>query len=304
MQKIFDDFLKEIKKNDMVINYVQIYKDGEQVIDYSRLPSKTRLHAWSLSKSVISVAVGIAMDEGFLNIDEKICDSFPDYVQENSCENLTNLTVRHLLTMTTGFDHALFFADDPERYITKDWIGYFFKQEFPYKPGERFLYCNFNSYMLGCLIERKTGRDLMDYLNEKLFLPLEIYSPDWTRCPMGHVHGANGLYLTIDEYARFGIMLLNKGTFKGKRIVSESYLEEATKNQVENNPPGYGYGYQFWINPDGSFRADGKFGQYIIIMPEKNTMVVTMALEGGGLFDVVWEEICEKIMVSHVSKSS
>lgn len=295
MQKIFDNFLHEIKERDMVMNYVQVYKDGERVIDYSRLPSKTRLNSWSLSKSVISVAVGIAMDEGVLSLDEKICDSFQDYVPENADKNLTELTVKHLLTMTTGFEHALFFADDPDRYITKDWIAYFFRQNFPYKPGERFLYCNFNTYMLGCLIERKTGRDLMDYLNEKLFGPLEIYSPDWTRCPMGHVHAANGLYLTIDEYARFGMMLLQKGTYNGKRIVSQSYLEEATKNQVDSHPPKYGYGYQFWLNPDGSYRADGKFGQYVIVMPEKNAMVVTMALEGGSLFPLVWKEICEKV---------
>lgn len=294
-EKLFENFLSIIKENDIVVNYVQIYKDGERLIDYGRLPTKTRLNSWSLSKSVISIAVGIAMDEGLLTLDEKICDNFKDYLPENAAPNLTELTVRHMLTMTTGVAHALFFADDPERYVTKDWIEYFFNQEFPYKPGERFLYCNFNTYILGCLLERKTGRDLLDYMNEKLFEPLEIYSPDWTRCPMGHLHAANGLYLTIDEYARFGQMLLGKGMFKGKRIVSEEYLEEATKNQISENPPRYGYGYQFWLNPDGSFRADGKFGQYVIVMPDKNVLVVTMALEGDKILDVVWKEICEKM---------
>lgn len=294
-ENIFDKFLITIKDKDMVVNYVQVYKDGELLIDFSRLPSKTRLNSWSLSKSVISVAVGIAIDEGLLTLDERICDSFSEYVPENASANLTELTVRHMLTMTTGVAYALFFTDDNERYITKDWIAYFFKQEFPYKPGERFLYCNFNTYMLGCLIERKTGRDLLDYLNEKIFEPLEIYSADWTRCPMGHLHAANGLYLTIDEYARFGQMLLGKGVYKGKRIVSEEYLAEATRNQLGDITPKYGYGYQFWLNPDGSYRADGKFGQYVVVMPKKNAIVVTMALESGELFDVVWSELCEKI---------
>jgi len=112
---------------------------------------------------------------------------------------------------------------------------------------------------------------------------------------MGHIHAANGLYLTIDEYARIGQMLMNKGIFEGKRIVSEEYLELATVNQIENNPPKFGYGFQFWLNPDGSFRADGKFGQYIIVMPEKDLMVVTMALQSGEFFEFVWKELCEKI---------
>lgn len=296
MKEIFDNFLAEIKKRDMVVNYVQVYKDGQQLVDYGRLPCKSRLNSWSLSKSVISVGVGIAIDEGYLSLDEKIYDSFKEYIPDDAGENITELTVRHLLTMTTGLEYPLFFTDDPERYITKDWISYFFKQNFPYKPGERFLYCNFNTYLLGCLIEKKTNRDLLDYLNEKLFEPLEIYSADWTRCPMGHLHAANGLYLNIDEYARFGHMLLGKGVYNGKRIVSEEYLSQATMNQLGDNPPKYGYGYQFWINPDkNSFRADGKFGQYAIVMPEKNALVVTMALEAGDFFDVVWKELCEKI---------
>ena len=126
-----------------------------------------------------------------------------------------------MLTMTTGFEHSLFFADDPERYVTKDWINYFFNQNYSYKPGERFLYCNFNTYMLACLIEKKSGMDIMDYLNKYLFEPLGILSPDWTRCPMGHIHAANGLYLTIDEFGNFGQMLLQNGMYNGKRIVSE-----------------------------------------------------------------------------------
>lgn len=294
MDKIFQKFIDKVKENDMVVNYVQVYKDGDRLVDYGRLSSKTRLNSWSLSKSVVSVAVGIAIDDGFLTLDDKICDSFVDYIPENASKNLLDITVRHMLTMTVGYDHPLFFSDDPARYITKDWIGYFFKQDFPYKPGENFLYCNFNTYMLACLIERKTGRDMMDYLNEKLFGPLEIYSPDWTRCPMGHIHAANGLYLTIDEYARIGQMLLNDGVYNGKRIVSKEYLDMATTKQVEANN-NRGYGFQFWMNPDGSYRADGKFGQYIIVMKEKNAMVVTMALEDGEFFDLVWSELCCKI---------
>ncbi|MBR3644937.1 MAG: beta-lactamase family protein [Lachnospiraceae bacterium] len=295
IKKIFDSYVEKTLEERRVLNYAQVYYDGELVAEFNRLPTKTRLNSWSLSKSVIGIAVGIAIDEGFLTLDEKICDSFKEYLPDNPSENLTGLTVRHLLTMTTGLDNPLFFADDEERYVTKDWVAYFFKQNFVYPPGERFLYCNFNTYILGVLIEIKTGRKLLDYLNEKLFTPLEIYSPDWTVCPMGHLHAANGLYLTIDEYARIGLMLYNRGVYKEHRIVSEEYLDMATVNQVKNNPPRNGYGFQFWINPDGSFRADGKFGQYIVVERKKKLMVVTMGLEGDKMLDLVLSEVCNRI---------
>lgn len=294
IKKIFDDFLQTTKEKEIVLNYFQVRKAGEVILDWGRMCKKTRLNTWSVSKSFISVAVGIAIDEGLISIDEKICDSFKEYLPENPSENLTELTVRNLLTMTTGFDHALFFSDDPERYITEDWIAHFFKQEFSYKPGERFLYCNFNTYMLACLIEKKAGMDILEYLEPRLFTPLKILSPDWTRCPKGHIHAANGLYLTIDDFGNFGQMLLDGGVFEGKRIVSKEYLDMATRVQLPEEWDGH-YGFQFWINKDGSFRADGKYGQYIIVLPEKDMVIAVQSLNDGDVFDHVWNEFIEKL---------
>ncbi len=293
MEKSFERFIERMKQQEKVINYVQVRQKGKIIFDWGRLNRKSRLNTWSVSKSFISVAVGIAMDEGLLTLDEKICDSFRDYLPENPSENLRNLMVRHLLTMTTGVENPLFFDNDPERYITEDWIAYFFSQEFPFKPGERFLYCNFNTYLLGCLIEKKAGMDIMEYLTPRLFTPLKIYSPDWTRCPKKHIHAANGLYLTIDEFGNFGEMVLNGGVFDGKRIVSKEYLDMATKNQMPEEWD-LKYGFQFWMNPDGKgFRADGKYGQYIIILPEKEMVVSVQSLSEGDMFSEVWSWIQE-----------
>lgn len=294
MNKVFEKLLNKAKEKEMVLNYFQVRKAGEIVLDWGRMNQKTRLNTWSVSKSFISVAVGIAIDEGLITLDEKICDSFKEYLPENPSKNLTELTVRHLLTMTTGFDHALFFTDDPERYVTKDWIQYFFNQEYTYEPGERFLYCNFNTYMLACLVEKKSGVDMLEYMNERLFKPLNILSPDWTRCPMGHIHAANGLYLTIDEFGNFGQMLLNGGVFNGKRIVSKEYLDMATTVQLPPEWEGH-YGFQFWVNPDGSYRADGKYGQYIMVLPEQDMVVAVQSLNDGEVFDLVWNEFVEEI---------
>lgn len=295
INKIWDDCLKTMKQQGMVTNYVQVRQHGETILDWGRMEQKTRLNTWSVSKSFISVAVGIAIDDGLISLDEKICDSFQDYLPENPSEKLLGITVKHMLTMTTGFDHPLFFTDDPERYVTEDWIAHFFQHDFTYKPGERFLYCNFNTYMLACLIERKCGRDIMDYLKEKLFTPLNILSPDWTRCPKGHIHAANGLYLTIDEFGNFGEMILNGGVYKGKRIVSKEYLDMACINQLPKEWDTK-YGFQFWINFDGkSFRADGKFGQFILIFPEKDMVVAVQSLDDGDILKQIWEEFIMKL---------
>lgn len=295
INQIWDDCLKSMKQQEMVVNYVQVRQHGEKILDWGRMEQKTRLNTWSVSKSFVSVAVGIAIDEGLIELDERICDSFKDYLPENPSENLLGITVRHMLTMTTGFDHPLFFTDDPERYVTEDWIAHFFKHDFTYKPGERFLYCNFNTYMLACLIERKCGRDIMDYLKEKLFTPLDILSPDWTRCPKGHIHAANGLYLTIDEFGNFGQMILNGGVYKGKRIVSKEYLDMACSNQLPEDWDTK-YGFQFWMNFDEeSFRADGKFGQFIFVLPEKDMVVAVQSLDEGYVLQEIWEEFIMKM---------
>lgn len=283
----FDIFLKKMKEQEIVLNYVQIRQHEEIVFDWGRLNRKTRLNTWSVSKSFVSVAVGIAIDEGILSLDEKICESFQEYLPDNPSKNLTDLRVRHLLTMTTGVENALFFDNDRERYETEDWISYFFSQNFCYKPGERFLYCNFNTYILACLVEKKAGMDIMEYLKPRLFTPLKIFSPDWTRCPKGHIHAANGLYLIIDDYGNFGQMILNGGTFEGERIVSQEYLEEATKNQLPKDWD-LKYGFQFWIDGEQkSFRADGKYGQYIIVLPEKDMVVSVQSLSEGDMYDEI-----------------
>ena len=295
INNMFQEFLNKAKEKEIVLNYFQVKKAGEVILDWGRMEQKTRLNTWSVSKSFVSVAVGIAIDEGLISLDEKICDSFKEYLPKNPSENLTELTVRHLLTMTTGFDHALFFSDDPDRYITEDWIEYFFKQEFTYKPGEQFLYCNFNTYMLACLIEKKSGMEILEYLKPRLFTPLKIFSPDWTRCPKGHIHAANGLYLTIDDFGNFGQMLLDGGIFEGKRIVSKEYLDMATIKQVPKELD-VKYGFQFWISEDEkSYRADGKYGQYIIVLPDKDMVVAVQSLNDGKVLDEVWSEFVEKL---------
>lgn len=292
MSELLIDFLEHVKHDNIVVNYVQVRQNDKIIVDYSRLECKTRLNTWSVCKSFTSIGIGIAMDEGIVSLDEQICDSLKEYVPRNANENLLSLTVRDMLTMTTGLENPLFFGDDAERYVTEDWISYFFNSEFSHKPGESFLYSNFNAYILGCLIEKKVGVNLLEYLRYRLFEKIGILNPDWISCPRNHTFAASGLHVTTDEMGNFGEMLLHKGEFRGKRIVSSSYIVEATENQLKIPGPKDGYGYQFWINPDHkSYRADGKFGQFVVVLPEKNAVISVQSLDSRPVFDYIWQYI-------------
>lgn len=295
MSELLKEFLDILDEKRKVVNYIKVVQNGETVAEYSRLLTKTRFNIMSASKSFVGVAAGIAMDEGLLSLDDKMCDCFPEYVPDDANENLLAVTARDLITMTAGNDEALFFNDDPERYTTYDWIEYFFRQKFTHKPGERFLYSNFNTYMLSCMIEKKTGENLCRWLTPRLFEPLGIRYPDWTSCPTGHCHAANGLYLTVDEFARFGDMLLHNGVYGGKQLVSADFLKEASRIHVDTGD-GRRYGYQFWIHPKGhAWWASGRLGHHCIILPEKNAVVTTMGCDSDGFFEETWKLIAKKL---------
>lgn len=290
-------FLEKIKEKNIVINYIQISKGNEIVEEYKRVDTLTRLNVYSISKSVTSLAIGIALQEKLIKLDDKLIKYFPEIVPKNDLELINKIEIKHLLTMSCGVESKLFFSDDIERYITDDWIKYFFEKNFLHEPGEHFEYCNFNTYLLSCIIERVSGVKMLEYMKPRFFEKIGIYNPEWLECPHGHTVGAYGLLLTIDEMMKIGRLLLNNGTANGEEIISRKYIEEATKNQILNNTPKNGYGYQFWVNPDNkSYRADGKYGQYIIVVPEHDLVVCIQAFDSQKFYDDVWNELVVPIM--------
>lgn len=306
-QYILSEFAVDTLKQNLNVMYAQIWREGQCTAEYKRMPVKTRLNTWSACKGVVSCAAGIALDDGLIHLDDKLVDIFPEYVPENPEGYLAEVKLEHLLTMTSGLASSLFFCDWEERYTTKDWVEYFFAHaSFADEPGTHWLYSNFNTYMLSCAIERRAGKNLLEYLRDRFFEPLGIGNPDWTFCPKGHVHAANGLYVTIDELANYGNMIMNMGRFNNRQIVPEAYMKKATSNLVDNSClrkpdnlySGFGYGYQFVMNPEpGSFRSDGNYGQFCLAYPEKNTVVVVMSLEGKfeKIGNSIWKIVIPRI---------
>ncbi|MFR6691448.1 serine hydrolase domain-containing protein [Hominenteromicrobium sp.] len=250
-----------------------------------------RRNVYSASKSFTSMAVGIAQKEGLLSIDEKLTDAFKDDLPEIVSDNLKAATVRDLLTMCLGQEKSFLMGGERPYYKDRNWVRLALRQPFVYAPGEKFVYNNVGPYLAGILVQRRAGCDLVHYLMPRMFAPMGIQLPTWENDPNGQTFGAGGLFLTIDELHLFGQLLLQNGEWNGKQLIPAEWVKEATSKQVENDSEGYGY--LFWAGPEGSFRADGKYGQFVILMRDKNAVVTVTAesRDAGALLCAVFEEI-------------
>ena len=245
----------------------------------------------SVSKTFTSAAVGLAIEEGLLSLDDKLVSFFPDDVPASPSENLKKVTIRNLLTMNCGHD------TEPSRKREGDtWVRTFLAWPVEHEPGTYFCYNSMGTYMLSSIVQKVTGQKVVDYLQPRLFDPLGIEAPRWDESPQGINCGGWGLYLKTEDLAKMGQLLLQKGKWKGKQVLPESYVTEMTRKQVpcqpswvradklaesgltpENSDWVQGYGYQVWRCRHGAFRADGAGGQYIIVIPEKDAVVINTA---------------------------
>lgn len=269
---------------------VVVNQNGQEVARHT-WEGACRRNVYSASKSFTSAAVGIAIREGLLSLNERLTDAFPEELPEKVSENLQKATVRDLLTMCLGQSKAFLMGEDRPYYPERNWAKLALAQPFPYEPGTKFVYNNVGPYLAGLLVQRRAGCDLVHYLMPRLFDPMGIQLPTWETDPLGNTFGAGGLFLTLDELHKFGLLYLQNGQWDGKQLVPESWVAESTKKQVENG--GYGYGYLFWSGEHGSFRADGKYGQFSILMRDKNAVVTIVAesREADKLLAAVFQHI-------------
>jgi hypothetical protein len=166
-------------------------------------------------------------------------------------------------------------------------------------PGTHFLYNTGASYMLSAIVQKVTRENIHDFLKPRLFEPLNIQNSDWEMDPNGICVGGYGLRIRTEDIARFGQLYLQNGEWNGTQLLPSSWVEEATKKQTEsqegNGDWSQGYGYQFWrCRPEpGFYRGDGAFGQYCIVIPQKNTViaVTSESRDMQASMDLIWEHI-------------
>jgi CubicO group peptidase (beta-lactamase class C family)/dienelactone hydrolase len=247
---------------------------------------------WSLSKSFTSTAIGIAVEEGVLSIDDLVVDFFPEHVPTDASNYLKAMRVRDLLTMATGHVSEAKIVPD------QSWIKTFLEHPVPFKPGTHFLYNSPASYTLSAILQKLTGQTLLDYLRPRLFEPLGIENPQWETSPDGVSLGGWGLWIKTEDIAKFGQLFLQKGMWNGQQLVPVAWVELATSKQMSNgsNPDSdwdQGYGFQFWRSRHHAYRGDGRDGQFCVVLSELDAVVVMTAETADlqGQLGLVWEKL-------------
>lgn len=247
---------------------------------------------WSLSKSFTSTAVGLAVADGKLSVDDLVLKFFPEEAPENPSHNLKQMRVRDLLTMTAGHENEPNLRDEPH------WVKAFLAHPVPHKPGTHFRYNTPATYMLSAIVQKVTGQTVLDYLTPRLFEPLGIEKPKWEASPQGISIGGYGLFLRTEDIAKFGQLYLQKGQWNGKQLLPTWWVEQATSKQVSNGSDPQsdweqGYGFQFWRCRHGAYRGDGKNGQFCIVLPEQDAVVAITANTRNmqAVLNIVWDKL-------------
>ncbi len=287
-------FVEAADKNIDSMNSFMLLRHGHVVAEgwWTPYNAEAPHSLYSLSKSFTSTAVGLAVSEGKLSLDDPVLKFFPDDAPAEPSNNLKAMRIRDLLRMSSGQQA------EPARTADQPWTKTFLAQPVPFKPGTHFLYNTSGTYMLSAIVQKATGMTVLDYLKPRLFEPLGIEHPTWETSPQGVSAGGFGLSIRTEDIARFGQLYLQKGNWQGKQIVPEAWVKAATTLQTSNggNPQSdwdQGYGYQFWRCRHGAYRGDGAFGQYCVVLPEQDAVVVITSgvKDMQGVLNLVWDKL-------------
>ncbi|HEX5151192.1 MAG TPA: serine hydrolase [Parafilimonas sp.] len=240
---------------------------------------------YSCSKSFTATAMGFAIQEKKVKLDDKVVSFFPNYLPDTVTAYLADLTVKDALMMSDGQE-----PDPTSKVISKDtnWVKGFFAIPVLHDPGTTFLYNSLGTYMLSAIIQKVTGQSTLDYLKPRLFDPLGIRGMDWETDLQGISTGGWGLRLKTEDMAKFAELFLQKGKWNGKQILPEGWVEEASTMKIMQDPNApqskkdssdwlQGYCYQMWRCRHNAYRGDGAFGQFMIVMPDQDAALAITA---------------------------
>ncbi len=279
------DIFAEIRAEAEAIGSVRsllIRQNGELVAAqyYHGMQQDRKMNTKSASKSIISLLTGIAIDEGIIkSVEDPILDYLPDYFKQISDEKKRSITIRDLLTMRSGLETTSF--HNYGAWVTSnDWIAYALQQPMVKEPGGDMAYSTGSSHLLSVIITKASGMSTRAFANKYLFGPMDIEVGGWDRDPQGYYMGGNNLALSSEAMMKLGQMVLNNGVWDGRRIVSQSWLEDSFQTYTRSNYNPYNYGYMWWNRPVADhqvFFAWGYGGQYIFIIPELDAVAVIMS---------------------------
>ncbi|MDD4516401.1 ChbG/HpnK family deacetylase [Massilibacteroides sp.] len=289
--KNIQNYLADVKKQGQDLHSLMILRHGKVIYEEwlgDNAANKPHILN-SVSKTFTATAIGFAVQEKLLTVNDEVILYFKDYLSAEISPNLKALKIKDLLTMSVGHDK------DPTGEIRKEtepgsWERLFLATPIVHQPGTKFVYNSLATYMLAAIIQKVSGETLLDYLYPRLFRPLGIVGAKWDMSPSGVNTGGWGLFIKTEDLAKMGQFMLQKGKWNGKQLLSEAWFDEATTSKIQQAPAWaaegtkvkesdwiQGYGYQIWRCRHNAYRADGANGQFIIVLPEKDAVIVTTA---------------------------
>ena len=287
MRELIDALVRSAEREGMELYGVHLYRRGAEPVE-RRLRSDDRVDVHSVAKTFTSVALGIAEAEGRLALDDPALEYLPE-LAGSAAPDLDQVTLRHLLTMTSGSPHS-WDADDP--IVVPDLAADFFATPLAHEPGTHFMYADIGPYVAARALRAATGANVRDYLLPRLFTPLAIHNPQWHTCPLGHPLAGSALFLKTSELARLGRLLLDEGRHEGRQLIPAEYCARIGTETVPTvqDPPDEGfrlsdsYGLGVWCTPgEKTYKMAGVYGQLCIISPDKEAVVtVTAHVEGNA----------------------
>lgn len=293
------DFVETADKNINTLHSFMVVRHGKVISEGWWKPERAdKAHILnSVSKSFNAAAVGLAIHDGKLHLDDRVLQFFPDDAPSNVSDNLKAMTVRDLLTMSGG--HGTEPKAPPGGAPS---VRQFLAHPVPYQPGTHFQYNTMGSYVLSSIVTKVTGQTTLEYLRPRLFAPLGIENPRWDHSPEGNSLGGYGLWLRTEDIAKFGELYLRKGKWRGTQLLPADWIEQSTKKQISNENEDHakigpdweqGYGFQFWLCRHNAYRADGAAGQFIVVIPDQDAVVAITADTGNmqGELDDIWDHL-------------
>lgn len=275
-------FINAVEKSKNELHSFMILRHGKVIAEGWWNPYKPSLRhtLYSASKTFISTAIGFAVTENKLKLSDKVISFFPHELPDSISANLSALTVRDMLIMSDGMDPEP--RQVPRK--SKNWVKGFLATPIVNKPGTVFLYNSVGTFMLSAIVQKVTGQKVIDYLKPRLFDPLGISGMDWEENLAGVNTGGWGLRIKTEDMAKLGQLYLQKGVWNGNQIIPSTWIEEATTAKIIQHPDlpqskkdssdwEQGYGYQIWRSRHHSYRADGAFGQYILVLPGLDAVI-------------------------------
>ncbi len=266
----YRQLLESLRASKLKIHGIEVYRGGGVSLR-EMTGHDVRYPAYSATKSVTSLAIGIAEAEGKIDISRPLADyldtAYLSAMPEDKREAFGRLPVERFLTMTvSGYSFR------PEG---EDWLSNVLGADVDYSAQPQFHYTNVQAYLAGIACENAVGIPLDQYLTQRLFEPMGIEAPEFQKDAQGRFYGASGMYLTVHELAQLGVLCLNEGSYEGRQLVPAQWIRRASGSHADAGDKG-GYGYYFWQNGN-TYSISGKWGQRSIVCPEKGTVVTYMA---------------------------